>query len=164
VLPGGSVTFGGQTHPADGNAALFVTSSDRARAFSRDPGIRITLCAFGQARVEVGFMPEATVPAAQRALDRAGIAARDLRAIKSHNPFAVNDVVLARGLALPIERLNNYGCSLIWGHPQGPTALRSIIELIEELVIAGGGYGMFTGCAAGDSALAVVLKVSERRA
>ena len=50
----------------------------------------------------------------------------------------------------------------MWGHPQGPTVLRSIIELIEDLTDLGGGYGLFTGCAAGDSAAAVVLKVSVR--
>ena len=55
--------------------------------------------------------------------------------------------------------MNNYGCSLIWGHPQGPTGLRAVIELIEELVLAGGGYGLFHGCAAGDTAMAVVLRV-----
>ena len=47
--------------------------------------------------------------------------------------------------------MNNYGCSLIWGHPQGPTGLRSVIELIEELVQRGGGRGLFVGCAAGDA-------------
>lgn len=163
VLPGGTVTFGGQTHPADGNAGLFVTTAERAAAFSRDPAIRIELCGFGQARAELGYMPEATVPAARRALSRAGIEIADVRALKSHNPFAVNDVVLARELAFPVERMNNFGCSLVWGHPQGPTTLRSLIELIEELVLAGGGYGLITGCAAGDSALAAVVKVSDRR-
>ena len=43
--------------------------------------------------------------------------------------------------------MNNYGSSIIFGHPQGPTAGRLIMELIEELVIRGGGYGMFAGCA-----------------
>ena len=57
--------------------------------------------------------------------------------------------------------MNNFGSSLIWGHPQGPTGMRLIIELIEELVLLGGGYGLFTGCAAGDSAAAVVVKVSD---
>jgi len=37
--------------------------------------------------------------------------------------------------------------------------LRAIIELIEELVIRGGGLGLFSGCAAGDTAMAVVVKV-----
>ena len=55
---------------------------------------------------------------------------------------------------------NNYGSSLIFGHPPGPTAGRCIIELIEELVLNGGGYGLFAGCAAGDTAAALVLKVT----
>jgi hypothetical protein len=38
--------------------------------------------------------------------------------------------------------------------------MRLIIELIEELALLGGGYGLFTGCAAGDTAAAVVVKVS----
>ena len=55
--------------------------------------------------------------------------------------------------------MNNYGSSLIWGHPQGPTGMRLVMELIEELALLGGGYGLFTGCAAGDTAAAIVLRV-----
>jgi acetyl-CoA acetyltransferase len=61
----------------------------------------------------------------------------------------------------PSGRMNNYGSSLVWGHPQSPMAARAIIELIEELASVGGGYGLFTGCAAGDTAMAVVLRVGE---
>ena len=49
---------------------------------------------------------------------------------------------------------------MIFGHPQGPTAGRCIAELIEELVILGGGYGLFTGCAAGDTGAALIVKVT----
>jgi len=162
VIPGGTVTFGGQTHPADGNAALIVATAERARELSRDPKIRVELLGFGQARVEQAHMPEAPVPAARVALAQAGIDVGDLKAVKTHNPFTVNDIVFARETGFPLENMNNYGCSLVWGHPQGPTGTRSIIEMIEELVLAGGGYGLFTGCAAGDSAMAVVLKVGDR--
>jgi hypothetical protein len=31
--------------------------------------------------------------------------------------------------------------------------------MIEELVLLGGGYGLFTGCAAGDTAAAIIVKV-----
>jgi acetyl-CoA acetyltransferase family protein len=162
VMDGGTVTFGGQTHPADGSAAIIVTTSDKARELSRDPSIRVTLHGFGQARVELAHMPEAPVPAAKKALAQAGIGIKDLKAIKAHNPFAVNDLVFAKETGANLHTMNNYGCSLIWGHPQGPTGTRSIIELIEELVIAGGGYGLFQGCAAGDSGMAVVIKVDSR--
>jgi acetyl-CoA acetyltransferase len=39
---------------------------------------------------------------------------------------------------------------------------RSIIELIEELALRGGGRGLFAGCAAGDSGMALVLEVTDR--
>jgi acetyl-CoA acetyltransferase len=158
---GGTVTAGGQTHPADGNAAMVVTTRDKARELARGSGIEIGLAGFGQARTDVAHMPLAPVPAARRALDAAGIAIADVAAVKSHNPFIVNDIVFARETGFPVERMNNYGCSLVWGHPQGPTGLRAIIELVEELALRGGGYGLFQGCAAGDTAMAVVVEVKD---
>jgi acetyl-CoA acetyltransferase len=37
--------------------------------------------------------------------------------------------------------------------------MRLIIEMIEELVMRGGGNGLFHGCAAGDTAMAVVVSI-----
>jgi acetyl-CoA acetyltransferase family protein len=164
VMPDGTVTFGAQTHPADGNAAMVVTTPDKARELSRDPNIRIGLIGFGLARADLAHMPEAPVPAAKRALAQAGLSIRDMDAIKSHNPFAVNDVVFARETGADLGTMNNYGCSLVWGHPQAPTGLRAVIELIEELAARGGGRGLFQGCAAGDTAMAVVVEVGARPA
>ena len=104
-------------------------------------------------------MPAATIPASMQALESAGIGIADLAAIKSHNPFAVNDIVFARETGADLMSMNNYGSSLIWGHPQGPTGMRAMIELIEELTLLGGGWGLFQGCAAGDTSMAVVIKV-----
>jgi acetyl-CoA acetyltransferase len=163
IRPDGTVTFGSQTHPADGNAGAIVTTRERAAEWSVDPSIEIELLGFGSARVEKGFMPLAPVPASRAALAAAGLAIRDVDAVKSHNPFTINDLVFARETGFPLEKMNNFGCSQIWGHPQGPTGLRSIVELVEELVMRGGGIGLFNGCAAGDSAMAVVLRVSGAR-
>lgn len=159
VLKDGTVSYGAQTHPADGNAGMVVTTPARARALSRDAAVRIEIVASGQARTELAYMPAAPIAAAQRALAAADIGIKDLAAIKSHNPFAVNDIIFARETGAALESMNNYGCSLIWGHPQAPTGMRAMIELIEELVLLGGGYGLFHGCAAGDTAMAVVLRV-----
>jgi acetyl-CoA acetyltransferase len=159
VKEGGTVTYGGQTHPADGCAGMVITTAEKARALSRDPAVVITLRGFGQARVEKAFMPAAPVPAARQALAAAGIDIKDVAAIKSHNPFAINDAIFARETGIDWRDMNNFGSSLIWGHPQGPTGMRAVIELIEELVLKGGGWGLFHGCAAGDTAMAVVVKV-----
>lgn len=163
VLENGTVTYGTQTRPADGNAAMLLTAGrERARSLAPGGNVDVQLLSYGQARVRKGFMPMAVVPAAQLALDRAGIKASDLASVTTHTAFAVNDVYFIRELKFDAERMNRHGCSLVWGHPQGPTGLRSIIELIEDLVTLGGGYGLFTGCAAGDSAAAIVLKVHAR--
>jgi acetyl-CoA acetyltransferase len=161
VQPGGTVTFGGQTHPADGNAAIIVATPARARELSRDPGVAVRLLGFGQARAELAHMPEATVPAAERALAQAGLAIGQIDIVKTHNPFAVNDVFFARATGIDWRAMNPYGCSLVWGHPQAPMGTRAIIELIEALALRGGGRGLFTGCAAGDTAMAVVLEVGD---
>jgi len=159
VKENGTVTYGGQTHPADGCAGMVITGRERADELSRDPAIRIRILSFGQARVDMAYMPSAPVPAAGRALSNAGISIAGITAVKSHNPFAVNDIIFAREMDIDVMDMNNYGCSLIWGHPQGPTGMRAVIELIEELVIKGGGIGLFHGCAAGDTAMAMVIKV-----
>ncbi len=162
VLKDGTVTFGAQTYPADGNAGMIVTTKERAQELSRNPKIKIQILAFAQGRAKKGFMPMANLPATRRALELARIGIADVKAIKTHNPFAVNDITFARAMGVKKEAMNNYGSSLVWGHPQGPTGMRLVIELIEELVLLGGGYGLFTGCAAGDTAAAVVVKVSEQ--
>jgi acetyl-CoA acetyltransferase family protein len=159
VKEGGSVSFGTQTHPADGNCGMVITSRERAQELSRDPVVNVQIVSFGQARAKKGFMAQATVPAARQALNAAGISLTDIKSIKTHNPFAVNDIYFAREMGISLDAFNNYGSSLIFGHPQGPTGMRLVIELIEELVLFGGGYGLFTGCAAGDTGAAIALRV-----
>jgi acetyl-CoA acetyltransferase len=159
VMPDAIHTFGSQTHPADGNAGVIVTTRDTAKALSADKNIVVQIISYGFARVKPGFMPAAPAPAAQMALDRAGITIDDVKAIKTHNPFAINDLNLAKVMNIDVMKMNNYGSSMIWGHPQGPTAGRLIVEMIEELVILGGGYGLFAGCAAGDTGAAMIVKV-----
>jgi acetyl-CoA acyltransferase len=162
VLPGGTITYGCQTHPADANAGMVVARSDRARELSRNPKIQVRILGFGMMRVEAAHMPAASAPAAQKALAQAGISVGQLDAIKLHNPFTANDFAFANGLGVDVKKINNFGCSLLWGHPQAPMGTRGIMELIEELAIRGGGYGLFSGCAAGDSAMAVALQVGDR--
>jgi len=159
VMAEGTVTFGSQTHPADGNAGCLVTTEAHARELSSDAGVTVRLVSTGEARVKKGFMAMATVPAARQALQRAGWDASEVT-IKTHNPFAVNDCYFAEQMGIAEESFNDFGSSLVFGHPQGPTGMRLVAELIEQLVMAGGGRGLFVGCAAGDTASALCLEVN----
>jgi acetyl-CoA acetyltransferase len=159
VEPGGVISYGAQTHPADGNCGVIVTTRDKAKVFSKDPKIEIRILSYGFAREKRGYMAAAPVPAAEMALRVAGLKISDMKAIKTHNPFIVNDINMSEKMGCDVMKMNNYGCSLVYGHPQGPTAGRLIAELLEEVVLLGGGYCLWAGCAAGDTAAAMVFKV-----
>jgi acetyl-CoA acetyltransferase family protein len=160
VLKDGTVSFGTQTYPADANAGVIVTTKENDKKLSSKENIEVKIVSYGDGRAKKGYMAQAIVPAAKKALSRADITLEDCLAIKTHTPFAVNDIYFVREMGIDLKDMNNYGCSLIYGHPQGPTGARLIIELIEELVLLGGGYGLFDGCAAGDTGAAIVLKVT----
>lgn len=164
VIPGGVLSFGAQTFPADGNCAVTVTTEEKAQELSADPAVKIRIVSYGFSRTKPGYMAAAPVPASKMALESAGLKMGDIQVIKTHNPFVVNDLYFGQQMGVdPVGKetpgFNNYGCSMIYGHPQGPTAGRLIIEGIEETVMKGGGYFLWTGCAAGDTGGAMILKI-----
>jgi acetyl-CoA acetyltransferase len=159
VIPEGTITYGTQTHPADGNCGIIVTTKEKADKLRKRDNVEVRIVSYGDHKTKKGYMAMAIVPAAKKALENAGISIADISVIKTHNPFAVNDVYFSREMDVDWKKMNNYGSSLIFGHPQAPTMLRIIIELIEELVEKGGGYGLADGCAAGDTGAALVLEV-----
>ncbi|MGZ5725288.1 MAG: thiolase family protein, partial [Caldimonas sp.] len=158
TLEGGVVTFGSQTHPADGAAGCVVLDGEGARELSGGRGV-VRLLAAGFARAEKARMPKAATTAALNALADAGLSWSDVAIVNTHNPFAVNDLWFAQQTGFAPEKMNPFGCSLVYGHPQAPTGMRGIVELVEALRHAGGGVGVFTGCAAGDTGAALVLRV-----
>ncbi len=157
------VTGGTQTHASDGMACLLVAAEEKAREISLRPEIDISFVAKLEVRTYPSLMPEAPVLAVQKLLERTGLKMDDMAVVKNHNPFAVNDVIFAKVLNYDWHKMNTTGCSLVWGHPQGPTLTRIIIEAVEEAVDLGGGYVLVFGCAAGDVGIAAILKVTERR-
>src|SRR4030066_1455866 len=133
VEPGGVHSYGAQTHPADGNCGFIITTREKAKELSADPAKDIKIVSYGFSRVGKARMAAAPVPAAEMALKNAGLNIKDMKAIKTHNPFAVNDVNMAKKMNFDMMWMNNYGSSMIYGHPQGPTAGRIIPHLIKEV-------------------------------
>ena len=154
------VTGGTQTHASDGMACLLVTSAEKARELSPRPEIDIRFVGKTEVRAHPSLMPEAPAFAVQKLLDRTGLTMADMTVVKNHNPFAVNDVIFSKLMDYDWLNLNKTGCPLVWGHPQGPTLTRVLVEALEEAVELGGGHVLIFGCAAGDIGIAAVLKVS----
>ncbi len=164
VIPGGILSFGAQTHPADGNCMFVVCTEEKAKELSADPSIPVQIISYGFSRAKAGYMAAAPVPAANMALNDAGMKITDMKAIKTHNPFIANDLYMAKEFGIDPKgtkdlTFNDYGSSMVYGHPQGPTAGRNIIEGIEEVAMRGGGYLLWAGCAAGDTGGAIIIKV-----
>lgn len=155
------VTPGTQTHASDGMATLLVADREKATQLSPRPEIDIQFVGKAEIRTYPSLMPEAPALAVQGLLQRTGLAMGDIAVVKDHNPFAVNDVIFARLLGYDWKKMNNTGCPLVWGHPQGPTLTRVIIEALEEAVELGGGYVLVFGCAAGDVGIAAIFKVTD---
>ncbi len=155
------VTGGTQTHAADGMASLLVTTREQARALSPRPEIDIRFVGTATVRAQPSLMPEAPALAVQKLLADTGFTMKDIAVVKNHNPFAVNDAVFARVVDYDWREMNRTGSSLVWGHPQGPTLTRIVIEALEEAVDLGGGNVLVFGCAAGDVGIAALLSVTE---
>ena len=154
------VTGGTQTHASDGMATLLVTSAEKARELSPRPEVDIRLVAKTEVRTSPSLMPEAPALAVRKLLKRNDLTMADMVVVKNHNPFAVNDAIFAKVMDCDWREMNKTGCSLVWGHPQGPTLTRLLIESLEEAVDLGGGYVLLFGCAAGDVGIAALFKVS----
>ncbi|HVS04261.1 MAG TPA: thiolase family protein [Thermoanaerobaculia bacterium] len=157
------VTGATQTHASDGMATLLVTTREKARELSPRPEVDVRFLGKTEVRAHPALMPEAPGLAVEKLLARSGLSLDDVAVVKNHNPFAVNDAVFARQLGYDWRRMNRTGCSLVWGHPQGPTLTRVLIEALEEAVDLGGGRVLIFGCAAGDVGIAALFEVGEER-
>ena len=155
------VTSGTQTHASDGVATLLVTSREKARELSPKPEIDIQFVREVEVRTLPTLMPEAPTLCVKKLLEKTGLMMDDMAVVKNHNPFAVNDVIFSKVMDYDWRKMNNTGCPLVWGHPQGPTLTRVLIEALEEAVDLGGGYVLVFGCAAGDVGIAALFKVTE---
>ena len=155
------VTGGTQTHASDGMATLLVTTKDKAKELSSRPEIDIHFVGKAEVRVGPGLMPEAPAFAVKSILEKSGLKMDDMAVVKNHNPFAVNDAIFSKIMNYDWKKMNNTGCPLVWGHPQGPTLTRVIIEGLEEAVDLGGGYVLVFGCAAGDVGIAAIFNVRQ---
>ncbi|MBI5323833.1 MAG: hypothetical protein HZB41_00880 [Ignavibacteriae bacterium] len=155
------VTSGTQTHASDGMATMLVTNKDKVKEISTRPEIDIQIIGRAEVRTLPSLMPEAPVLTVKKLLNQTGLTMDDIAVVKNHNPFAVNDAIFSRVLNYDWHKMNNTGCPLVWGHPQGPTLTRVSMEALEEAVDLGGGYVLIFGCAAGDVGIAAIYKVSE---
>ncbi len=153
---GGSVTAGNSSGINDGAAATLVVEAARARELGLHPLARIVSTAV--AGVDPAIMGIGPVPAARKALARAGITAADLDLVELNEAFAAQSVVCMDELGLDEARVNVNGGAIALGHPLGASGARLMTMLVHELERRGGRYGMATMCIGVGQGIATVVE------
>ena len=156
--PGATVTAGNASGQNDAAAACIVTTPERAAALGLTPMVRlVTWATAGVAPERFGVGP---VPAANRALARAGLGFGDLDVIELNEAFAVQVLACLDGWGLDDDdrRLNPRGSGISIGHPLAATGVRMLTTLCHELQDLDGRYALETMCIGGGQGLAAVFE------
>jgi acetyl-CoA acetyltransferase family protein len=153
---GGTVTAGNSSGINDGAAATLVVEAGVARRLGLRPLARVVSTAV--AGVDPAIMGVGPVPAARKALARAGITAADLDLVELNEAFASQSVVCMDELGLDEDRVNVNGGAIALGHPLGASGARLVTMLVHELARRGGRYGLATMCIGVGQGIATVVE------
>ncbi|GHE88200.1 acetyl-CoA acetyltransferase [Amycolatopsis deserti] len=160
--PEATVTAGNASGQNDGAAACIVTTRDTAAELGLTPILR--LVSWAVAGVPPRTMGLGPVPAAAKALDRAGLALADIELVEINEAFAAQVIACFREWDLTdrdLERVNVSGSGISLGHPVGATGARILATLAYEMRRRGARYGLETMCIGGGQGLAAVLELVE---
>ena len=153
---GGTVTAGNSSGINDGASAVLLVEAGRARALGLRPMARIVSTAV--AGVDPAVMGIGPVPAARKALARAGLAVKDLDLVELNEAFASQSIVCINELGLDPEKVNVNGGAIALGHPLGSSGARLVTMLVHELRRTGGRYGLATMCIGVGQGIATVVE------
>jgi acetyl-CoA acyltransferase 2 len=154
----GVVTAGNASGICDGAGALVLASRRYADEHALPPLGR--LVAWAAAGVDPRTMGLGPVPAARRALDRAGLVLDDMDLVEINEAFAVQYLAVERELHLDRERTNLDGGAVAIGHPLGASGARITLHLLHALRRRGGRYGLGAACIGGGQGVAVIVEVT----
>ncbi len=127
----GTVTAGNSSGLNDGAAAVLIVSDSKARELGLKPLARIvSSAAAGVAPRTMGLGP---VPAARKALARAGLTIEQIGLIELNEAFAVQALAVMKELGLRHEITNINGGAIALGHPLGCSGARILTTLLHEM-------------------------------
>ncbi|WP_283138907.1 thiolase family protein [Rhizohabitans arisaemae] len=153
---GGVVTAGSSSPLSDGAAALVLASEDAVRRYGLTPRARIVTSA--SAGVEPHIMGLGPVPAAEKALARAGLSVDDLGAVELNEAFAVQALAVIRRLKLDDALVNADGGAIALGHPLGCSGARILLTLLGRLEREGARHGLATLCVGVGQGVAMIVE------
>jgi acetyl-CoA C-acetyltransferase len=158
LYEGGVTTAGNASGVNDGAVAMTVGTKEVGAKAGAKPIARIVATA--AMGVEPRIMGIGPVPAAKKALARAGLTIKDMDIIEINEAFAAQVLSCLKGLGVAEDdkRVNPNGGAIAIGHPLGASGARLALTTARQLQRSGGKYALAALCIGGGQGLAVVLE------
>jgi acetyl-CoA C-acetyltransferase len=152
----GSVTAGNASGLNDGAAGVVVMSADTARELGLQPLARIV--SYASAGVDPAYMGMGPVPAARKALERAGWKPADLDLLEINEAFAAQACAVHQEMGWDTSKVNVNGGAIALGHPIGASGCRILVTLLHEMQRRDAKKGIASLCIGGGMGVALTVE------
>ncbi len=152
----GSVTAGNASGINDGAAGVVVMSGKRAAQLGLTPLGRIA--SYATAGLDPAYMGMGPVPAARKALERAGWKPADLDLLEINEAFAAQACAVHTEMGWDTSKVNVNGGAIAIGHPIGASGCRVLVTLLHEMQKRDAKKGIASLCIGGGMGVALTIE------
>jgi acetyl-CoA C-acetyltransferase len=152
----GSVTAGNASGLNDGAAGVVVMSAKTADRLGLQPLARIA--SYASAGLDPKIMGMGPVPAARKALERAGWKASDLDLLEINEAFAAQACAVHKEMGWDTSKVNVNGGAIAIGHPIGASGCRILVTLLHEMQRRNAKKGIASLCIGGGMGVALTVE------
>ncbi len=149
-------TPGNSSGIVDGAAAVLIGTEAKGKALGLTPRARIVAVALSGA--DPTIMLTGPMPAARKALAKAGLTIDQIDLFEVNEAFAVVPMKFMKEMGVPAEKVNVNGGAIAMGHPLGATGAMILGTLIDELHRRKLRYGLATLCVGGGMGIATIVE------
>jgi len=149
-------TAGNSSGIVDGAAAVLIGSEAKGKAMGLTPRGRIVATALSGA--DPTIMLTGPMPAARKALAKAGLSVDDIDLFEVNEAFAAVPMRFMLELHVPHEKVNVNGGAIALGHPLGATGAMLVGTLLDELERRQLKRGLITLCVGGGMGIATIIE------
>ncbi|MHB1200746.1 MAG: acetyl-CoA C-acetyltransferase [Polaromonas sp.] len=140
----------------DGAAALLIGSEAAGKSHGLRPRARIVAAALSGA--DPTIMLTGPMPAARKALAKAGMTIDQIDLFEVNEAFAAVVMRFMKEMKVPHDKVNVNGGAIAMGHPLGATGAMILGALVDELQRRHLRYGMATLCVGGGMGVATIVE------
>ncbi|KPF48276.1 acetyl-CoA acetyltransferase [beta proteobacterium AAP121] len=152
----GSVTAGNASGLNDGAAGVVVMTAAKAAALGLKPLARIA--SYASAGLDPAIMGMGPVPAAKKALERAGWKPQDLDLLEINEAFAAQACAVHQEMGWDTSKVNVNGGAIAIGHPIGASGCRILVTLLHEMIKRDAKKGIASLCIGGGMGVALTVE------